>query len=111
MEINNISAEQDELVGQTQEAFQTILDKITDIAVQIQTMADEIAHMQKDKDDVLDSAQSLSATGEEVSASVEEVTATMMEQSSTVDQLAQMVGTIDQLTKNLAEAASKFRVE
>ncbi|WP_379154880.1 methyl-accepting chemotaxis protein [Paenibacillus sp. sgz5001063] len=111
IQINTISAEQDELVGQTQQAFQTILDKITDITVQIKTMADEMAHMQKDKDDVLDSAQSLSATGEEVSASVEEVTATMMEQSSTVEQLAEMVGTIDQLTKNLAEAASKFRVE
>ncbi len=111
MEINHISAEQDQLVGQTQTAFQTILDKITDITVQIQSMADEIAHMQKDKDEVLDSAQSLSATGEEVSASVEEVTATMMEQSSAVDQLAEMVGTIDQLSKSLAEAASKFRVE
>ncbi|AIQ67332.1 methyl-accepting chemotaxis protein [Paenibacillus graminis] len=110
MEINHISAEQDQLVGQTQTAFQTILDKITDITVQIQSMADEIAHMQKDKDEVLDSAQSLSATGEEVSASVEEVTATMMEQSSAVDQLAEMVGTIDQLSKSLAEAASKFRV-
>lgn len=111
MEINQISAQQDELVGQTQTAFQTILDKITEITVQIQSMADEIAHMQKDKDEVLDSAQSLSATGEEVSASVEEVTATMMEQSSAVDQLAEMVGTIDQLSKSLAEAASKFRIE
>ncbi|KWX80790.1 chemotaxis protein, partial [Paenibacillus riograndensis] len=111
MEINQISAQQDELVGQTQTAFQTILDKITEITVQIQSMDDEIAHMQKDKDEVLDSAQSLSATGEEVSASVEEVTATMMEQSSAVDQLAEMVGTIDQLSKSLAEAASKFRVE
>ncbi|MCE3199185.1 methyl-accepting chemotaxis protein [Paenibacillus sonchi] len=111
MEINQISAKQDELVGQTQTAFQTILDKITEITVQIQSMADEIAHMQKDKDEVLDSAQSLSATGEEVSASVEEVTATMMEQSSAVDQLAEMVGTIDQLSKSLAEAASKFRIE
>ncbi|KWX79738.1 methyl-accepting chemotaxis protein [Paenibacillus jilunlii] len=111
MEINHITEEQDQLVGQTQNAFQTILDKITDITVQIQSMADEISHMQKDKDEVLDSAQSLSATGEEVSASVEEVTATMMEQSSAVDQLAEMVGTIDQLSKNLAEAASKFRVE
>ncbi|MGN7762872.1 methyl-accepting chemotaxis protein [Paenibacillus sp. 22594] len=111
IEINNISSEQDELVGQTQKAFQTILDKVTDITVQIKTMADEMTQMQKDKDDVLDSAQSLSATGEEVSASVEEVTATMMEQSSTVEQLAEMVGTIDQLTKNLAEAAAKFRVE
>ncbi|MHA6531228.1 methyl-accepting chemotaxis protein [Paenibacillus sp. BAC0078] len=111
MEINNISAIQDKLVAQTQEAFQTILEKITNITDQIKSMADEVAHMQKDKDGVLESAQSLSATGEEVSASVEEVTATMMEQSATVRQLAEMVETIDQLTKDLANAAATFKVE
>ncbi|ASA19454.1 methyl-accepting chemotaxis protein [Paenibacillus donghaensis] len=110
MEINSISTLQDGLVGQTREAFQTILHKITEITEQIQTMADEVARMQQDKDDVLESAQSLSASGEEVSASVEEVTATMMEQSSTVQQLAGMVGTIERLTQQLAEAAAKFKV-
>lgn len=109
--INGISGKQDELVGQTQDSFRIILEKITEITDQIKEMADEIAHMQQDKDDVLESTQSLSASGEEISASVEEVTATMQEQSSTVDRLAQMVETIDQLTKGLAEAAARFKVE
>lgn len=111
MEIRSISLKQDEFVGRTQEAFKTILDKITEITDQIKVMASEVARMEKDKDEVLESAQSLSASGEEVSASVEEVTATMMEQSATVQQLADMVKTIDNLTKDLAEAASKFKVE
>ncbi|WP_307203581.1 methyl-accepting chemotaxis protein [Paenibacillus harenae] len=109
-EIRNIAVKQDEFVGQTQTAFKTILDKIMEITDQIKAMASDVARMEMDKDEVQQSAQSLSASGEEVSASVQEVTATMVEQSATVQQQADMVGTIDRLTKNLAEAASKFKV-
>ncbi|MDQ0059201.1 methyl-accepting chemotaxis protein [Paenibacillus harenae] len=109
-EIRNIAVKQDEFVGQTQTAFKTILDKIMEITDQIKAMASDVARMEMDKDEVQQSAQSLSASGEEVSASVQEVTATMVEQSATVQQLADMVDTIDRLTKNLAEAASKFKV-
>lgn len=108
--IRSISAKQDEFVGQTQQAFKTILEKVTEITEQIKAIANDVSRMEKDKDEVLESAQSLSASGEEVSASVEEVTATMQEQSATVQQLADMVETIDQLTNELAEAASKFKV-
>ncbi|MEK4330733.1 methyl-accepting chemotaxis protein [Paenibacillus sp. FSL R7-0312] len=109
--INQISNKQDELVGHTQDSFKTILKKITEITAQIKTMADEISYLQNDKDEVMESAQSLSASGEEISASVEEVTATMHEQSSTVQRLADMVETIDQLTKTLADSAANFKVE
>lgn len=111
IEIQGIAAKQDAYVNQTRVAFQAILDKITDITSQIKAMADEVAHMERDKEEVLQSVQSLSASGEEVSASVEEVSATMIEQSTTVQQLALMVETIDVLTQELAESASKFKVE
>lgn len=110
VEIRNIAVKQDEFVGQTQAAFKTILDKIMEISDQIHAMTSDVARMEMDKDEVQQSAQSLSASGEEVSASVQEVTATMVEQSATVQQLAAMVDTIDNLTKNLAEAAAKFKV-
>lgn len=84
---------------------------ITEITSQIKTMADEISYLQNDKDEVMESAQSLSPSGEEISASVEEVTATMHEQSSTVQRLADMVATINQLTETLAESAANFKVE
>lgn len=109
--INQISNKQDELVGHTQDSFKAILKNITEITSQIKSMADEISYLQNDKDEVMESAQSLSASGEEISASVEEVTATMHEQSSTVQRLAEMVATIDQLTETLAESAANFKVE
>lgn len=110
-EIRSISVKQDEFVGQTQQAFNTVLENVTDITEQIMAMANDVSDMEKDKDEVLESAQNLSASGEEVSASVEEVTATMQEQSATVRRLADMVETIDQLTNGLAVEASKFKVK
>lgn len=110
-QIKDISAQQDEYVGRTRQAFHAIHQNITDITEQIKSMADDIALMQHDKDEMLESTQNLSASGEQVSASVEEVTATMHEQSSMVHRLADMVETIDGLTKSLAEAASKFKLE
>ncbi|WP_234405499.1 methyl-accepting chemotaxis protein [Paenibacillus sp. IHBB 10380] len=111
LEIKGISEKQDEYVNHTQAAFQTIVDNVVEITEQIKEMASEVASMEQDKNEVLDATQGLSASGEEVSASVEEVTATMYEQSSMVQQLADMVGTIDQLSIELKEAVSKFKMK
>ncbi|HEY2491761.1 MAG TPA: methyl-accepting chemotaxis protein [Paenibacillus sp.] len=110
-EIREISSKQNQYVGQTEEAFDTILKNVIEITDQIKPMASEISDMEQSKDDVLESAQSLSASGEEVSASVEEVTATIKEQSAMVQNLSDMIETIDNLSKDLKEAASKFRTE
>ncbi|MBB6024303.1 methyl-accepting chemotaxis protein [Paenibacillus sp. JGP012] len=74
---------------------------------QVQAIAAKIESIKRDKDDVLGTAQSLSASGEEVSASIEEVTATMEEQSAMTEHLAELVHTIDALTKQLAEEAAR----
>ncbi|UKS28654.1 methyl-accepting chemotaxis protein [Paenibacillus sp. HWE-109] len=110
-EIQSIALKQDEFVGKTQQAFTVIQEHVKDITDQIQSMAGDVIHMEQDKDDVLESAQSLSASGEEVSASVEEVTATVQDQSSMVQTLAGMVASIDSLTKNLADFSAQFKVK
>ncbi len=108
--ILQVSLDQDQYVQATQEAFVAIFNNVSQITNEIQDMANRVLAMEKDKDDVMESAQSLSATGEEVSASIEEVTATMQEQSAMTQQLAGLVETIDALTKELAQAAAKFKV-
>ncbi|MBD0381185.1 methyl-accepting chemotaxis protein [Paenibacillus sedimenti] len=110
-EIQAIAVKQDEFVGKTQQGFKEILDNVMDITNQIKSMAEEVSKMERDKDDVLGSAQSLSASGEEVSASVQEVTATVQEQSAMVQKLANMVESIDSLTKELGHAAAQFKVK
>lgn len=110
-EIRNISVLQDQYVEETREAFRVVFENVSQIANEISDMAGNVATMEKDKDEVMVSAQSLSATGEEVSASVEEVTATMQEQSAMVQELSSMVWTIESLSQELAKAASKFKTE
>jgi methyl-accepting chemotaxis protein len=110
-DIQTISTIQHKHVTETQQAFQMIHDHMIDITEQIKSMAVEVARIEKDKDDVMESAQSLSASGEEVSASVEEVTATVQDQSAMVQQLAGMIETIDNLTKELVQTASQFKVK
>ncbi|MDO3408365.1 methyl-accepting chemotaxis protein [Saccharibacillus sp. CPCC 101409] len=109
-EIRAISSSQNEYVGRTQQSFEEILSSVTAITDQIRDMASEFKSMERDKDDVLEASQSLSASGEEVSASVEEVTATVQEQSGMVQRLAGMVQSIDQLTQQLGESAAKFKI-
>jgi methyl-accepting chemotaxis protein len=110
-QIRDISRLQDEYVGKTRQAFDAIHHNILDITGQIKSMAGGIALMQHDKDGMLESSQNLSASGEEVSASVEEVSATIQEQSFMVQRLSEMAETIGRLSKDLAEAASKFKTE
>lgn len=109
--IEAIAEQHKQSVADTQEIFRFATEKMNTILNQIQDIAGQIASIERDKDDVLGSAQSLSASGEEVSASVEEVSATMQEQTAKTEMLADMVRTIDDLTKQLAEEASRFKTK
>ncbi|MCG7383007.1 methyl-accepting chemotaxis protein [Paenibacillus sp. ACRRY] len=107
--IEAIAEQHKSSVGQTKETFTFVTQNMHEIMNQVQAIASEIESIERDKDDVLGAAQNLSASGEEVSASVEEVTATMQEQAGMTEHLAEMVQTIDTLTKRLAEEAAKFK--
>ncbi|MFD0589936.1 methyl-accepting chemotaxis protein [Paenibacillus sp. GCM10027627] len=110
-DIQGIVTIQEESVEQAQQAFNVIFNHIIDISEQIKNLANEAMSIKQDNDDVMGAVHSLSSSGEEVLAATEEVTATVQEQSEMVRQLANMVETIDSLTKDLVQAASRFKVE
>lgn len=109
--IEAITQQQKSSVNQTKETFTFVTQNMNDMMDQVQAMASEIESIERDKDDVIGAAQNLSASGEEVSASVEEVSATMQEQSGMTEHLADMVQTINGLTKQLAEESSRFKIK
>ncbi|MEC0108650.1 methyl-accepting chemotaxis protein [Paenibacillus taichungensis] len=109
--IEAIAEQHKSSVGQTKETFNFVTQNMNEMMDQVQAIASEIESIERDKDDVIGAAQNLSASGEEVSASVEEVTATMEEQSGMTEHLSEMVQTIDGLTKQLAEASSRFKTK
>lgn len=108
--IREISSTQNEYVDRTRQAFEGILESVTAITSQIRDMAVEFKSMERDKDEVLEASQNLSASGEQVSASIEEVTATVQEQSNMVHNLADMVQSIDRLSQQLGEATAQFKI-
>jgi methyl-accepting chemotaxis protein len=108
--IEAISSLHNESVEQTRHSFEHISELVSDIVEQVRAMAYELGRIEQDKNDVLEAAQSLSASGEEVSASIEQVTATVQEQATMVEQLAGMASSIDKLTGELSKAATQFRI-
>lgn len=109
--IEAIAEQHKSSVSQTKETFNFVTQNMQDMMNQVQAIALEIESIERDKDDVLGAAQNLSASGEEVSASIEEVTATMQEQSGMTGHLAELVQTINGLTKQLAEESSRFKTK
>ncbi|WP_181150935.1 methyl-accepting chemotaxis protein [Paenibacillus sp. PCH8] len=109
--IEAIAVQNKSSVAQTKETFNFVTQNMNEMMDQVQAIASEIESIERDKDDVLGAAQNLSASGEEVSASIEEVTATMQEQSGMTGHLAEMVQTINGLTKQLAEESSRFKTK
>lgn len=107
--IEAISKQHKSSVIQTKDTFQFATQNMQRMMEQVQAIASQIESIERDKDEVLSAAQSLSASGEEVSASIEEVTATMEEQSAMTGHLAELVQTIDALTKRLAEESARFK--
>ena len=107
--IEAIAVQHKSSVMQTKETFNFVTRNMQNMMNQVQAIAAEIESIERDKDDVLGAAQNLSASGEEVSASIEEVTATMEEQSGMTKHLAELVQTIDALTRQLAEESAKFK--
>jgi methyl-accepting chemotaxis protein len=107
--IEAIAKQHKSSVIQTKDTFQFATQNMQRMMEQVQAIASQIESIERDKDEVLSAAQSLSASGEEVSASIEEVTATMEEQSAMTGHLAELVQTIDALTKQLAEESARFK--
>lgn len=66
-------------------------------------------HMNKSKDEVLETLQNLSAIAEENSASTEEVTASMEEQTAAVEEIAGASENLAGLAKDLQSIIERFR--
>lgn len=103
--------EQEDAVGSTQQGFVDIRRLIGELHVEMDRVGKLLAAIDKDKDEVTDVIQNISAVSEEaaaaseeVAASTEEVTASIQEITSTAEQLSYMAG-------QLNEAIKIFKIE
>ncbi|WP_166241947.1 methyl-accepting chemotaxis protein [Paenibacillus turpanensis] len=110
-EIQTIAALQDKYIDETKQSSEQIMEYVQEITDQIKAVASDLTVMAQDKEEVLAAAESMSASGEEVAASIQQVTATIDAQHRMVQHLAEMIETIDGLSKELMQSASHFKIK
>ncbi|MCY6484898.1 methyl-accepting chemotaxis protein [Clostridium aestuarii] len=102
--------EQNGAVDKTGQIFKDISGNIEDIAVKIENASNSLTQMNKDKDEVINDIQNVSAVSEETAASSEEVSASTEEQSASMQELANSVRNLNSMVEDLSEAINVFKL-
>ncbi|KAJ50325.1 methyl-accepting chemotaxis protein [Clostridium tetanomorphum] len=97
-------------VEDTNEVFNKIDDSIQITIQQINELVNNILEVDKDKQDVLERIEGISAISEESAASTEEVSASMGEQAQTVNNVSKMTDELKNIAMKLEDLAKKFKV-
>lgn len=101
---------QSESVEEVKVAFNNISQSIYKIADNVSTTSNDIDKMLESKNKIVDSISNISSVSEETAASSQEVSATIDQLSSTIDTVAQSAGDLNELSIDLSNEISKFRV-
>ncbi|MCY6484899.1 methyl-accepting chemotaxis protein [Clostridium aestuarii] len=102
--------EQNGAVDKTGQIFKDISGNIENIAAKIENASNSLTQMNKDKDEVINDIQSVSAVSEETAASSEEVSASTEEQSASMQELANSVRSLNSMVEGLSEAINVFKL-
>ena len=102
--------EQMESLNGTVEVFSGITQNVEGMVEALHKITDRMSDMMSDKDEVLDSIQSIAAVSQQASASAEEVTATVTSQLSEATGLAGEAEKLSREVRQLNEAMRRFTV-
>lgn len=108
--MQDISSAQTEAIQETTTAFKETANVINSIIISIQNLTQSVSKINEDKNEIVASIENISSISEETAASSEEVSASMIEQSLTVEEVAKAAEDLNQLSQNLKEQISQFRV-
>ncbi|WP_456274880.1 methyl-accepting chemotaxis protein [Bacillus sp. AK031] len=105
-----IADEQSRVVGETEEAFQTISSMIDHMVSSINGIGDKVAVISSQKDEVVGTIQNISAGAQQSAASCEQVSASTEEQLQAFATLSESAENLNGSSKALLEISRKFRV-
>ncbi|MDN4493232.1 methyl-accepting chemotaxis protein [Ureibacillus aquaedulcis] len=103
-----ITTEQQTVVKDTEQVFETINNSIRNIAQSIQHINNGVLSMNQLQSEVLKSVDSISAFTEESAASTQQISASTEEQLKGIDEVAQSAEKLSELSENLKVTVSKF---
>lgn len=109
--VKAIMKTQSEQVGQTDEAFNSINDGIQESIRGINSISDQTGQLDKERGNVVDVVQSLTAVAEENAANAEETSASVVEITSIIDEISDETTTLREISENLEEKVSVFKID
>lgn len=108
--IESVMEEQDQAVNHTAQAFNVIADSIQNIIQRINDANQSIAMMEKNKNEVIEAIQNISAVSQESAAASEEVAATVQEQKNLIQELADSSRNLNELALQLRQYMDIYKL-
>lgn len=109
-EVKVITREQSHAVEEVNKTFASISESITMITGEIETIGNFIHDLNKDKDQIVQSIENISAVSEETAAASEEVSSSMDQQTVAVEEVAKAAERLNEISVELNNAVRKFTV-
>jgi len=107
---DRISAEQLKVTDDTENVFHTIDDSLRNIIQSIADISEDIAGMNRSKDDVIGTFQNISAVAEESAASTEQITASIDEQIIAISSISESAEGLNESSNKLKEMIKAFKI-
>ncbi len=98
------------VVEETETTFQKLSEMMKDMQKSIDSISHEIKNVSQHKDDVSITIQTMAATSQETAAACEEVSASTEEQLRAIQSVTDAAETLTELSEELTNAISRFRV-
>jgi methyl-accepting chemotaxis protein len=109
-ELKQISEKQNAAVLKVISAFETIKKAYEMISANIGSIGQAVTGVNQDKEMIVSSIENISAVSEETAAASEEVTASMDQQTFAVDEVAKAAQDLNQISIQLSQEISKFKI-
>ena len=97
-------------VDEVEKVFDKINESVGVITGQIGRISTFIDTISDDKDHIVHSIENIAAVSEEAAAAAQEVTASMEQQATAVEEVANNAGRLNELSINLNDQISKFKI-
>ncbi|MCT8140036.1 methyl-accepting chemotaxis protein [Anaerobacillus sp. CMMVII] len=108
--VSTILIDQEVSVKESKKKYETIAIAMKESEAAVERLNVSGEEMEKMKDAIIDTLQSLSAIAEENSASTEEVSATMEQQTAAVEDISRASEDLSNLAQELQAVVTKFKV-
>lgn len=109
-EVGIMNDQQNEALGNVDEAFKKIFSAVDEISGKIETVTHELTELDGSKNNLIEAVTNISAITEETAAATEQVEQSMDEQTKAVEQVATSAERLNELSAELNEKINVFDV-